>query len=215
MRNAGAYLLASALLVGACGVGDEGTDPGADPNPNKLKCSAALKVSGSFTESTTNPRPLDPLGPDGQLGTADDNTQKISGCWPVGMWTFTASVDPTANVVDITGDGMGDRCGEVAGTAVPTLEASYTFRVDRMEDPVNDGLVESYTYLGTSPNFFTVKVTEGGLGDCEGIMEFKSGDAKQWWTFNPEICTSASCNPASTSIAGAGDFTTFIDSQPY
>src|SRR4051812_39540449 len=107
MKLAGAYLIASLGLVGACGVGDEGTNPGPDPNPNKLACSVGIKVSGSFTESTTNPRPNDPLGPDGQAGTADDNTTKIGGCWPVGDWQFTATADTTIPVADIDGDGSG------------------------------------------------------------------------------------------------------------
>jgi hypothetical protein len=215
MRNAGAYLFASVLLLGACGVGDEGTnssDP--DPNPNRLKCSAALITTGTFQESLTNPRPIDPLGPDGEAGTADDNSP-VGGCWPVGTWTFTATIDPAAEVLDITGDGIGDRCGEVPGTQAPALEASYSFSVERTDDPNNDGLVETYTYLGSSPDFFTVKVSEGGSGDCEGIMEFKSADAKEWWTFNPQICTSASCNPVTNTITGSGDFTFYLDSQPY
>jgi hypothetical protein len=214
MWKAGA-LITSAMLFGACGVGDEGDDPGSDLNPNRLKCSAAMTTSGSFQESTTNPRPNDPLGPDGQMGTADDNTTKIGGCWPVGVWTFTAAVDTTAEVVDITGDGVGERCGEVSGTQPPALEASYSFRVDRTEDPDSDGLVETYAYLGSSANFFSIKISEGGGGDCEGIVEFKSADAKQWWTFNPNICTSANCAPPSNTITGSGDFTTYLDPQPF
>ena len=216
MSKAGAFLFASVLL-GACGVGDEGTngpEPG-DPNPNRLKCSAALRTTGTFQESTTNPRPNDPLGPDGEEGTADDNTTKLQGCWPVGTWTFTATVDDTVEVVDITGDGIGDRCGELSGTQPPTLESSYSFKVDRVDDPDSDGLLETYTYLGSSPNFFSVKISEGGGGDCEGIMEFKSSDDKQWWTLNPNICTSDNCAPPSNNITGSGDFTFYLDAQPY
>ncbi len=215
MSKAGAYLIATVLL-GACGVGDENDVPDpADPNPNRLRCSAALRTTGTFTESATNPRPNDPLGPDGELGTADDNTLPIGGCWPVGTWTFTASVDTTVDVVDITGDGAGDRCGELSGTQAPTLESSYSFKVDRVDDPDSDGLLETYQYLGSSPNFFAVKISEGGGGDCEGIMEFKSVDSTQWWTLNPNICTSANCAPPSSTITGLGDFTSYLDPQPY
>lgn len=213
MTKAGAFLFASMFVV-ACGVGDEGSNnEPTNPNPNRLKCSAAVTVSGTFQESTTNPRPLDPLGPDGEAGTADDNTTTIGGCWPVGTWTFTATVDSTSDVVDITGDGVGDRCGEVSGTSPPTFESSYSFKVERTEDPNSDGLVETYQYLGSSPGFVSVHVSEGGGGDCEGIVEFKNSDATQWWTFNPTICTSANCTPASNSIAGSGDFTTYLDPQ--
>ncbi|MBA2540699.1 MAG: hypothetical protein H0V17_13760 [Deltaproteobacteria bacterium] len=216
MSKAGAFLFASVLL-GACGVGDPGdtTPDPADPNPNGLRCSAGLRTTGTFTESTTNPRPNDPLGPDGEAGTADDNTTKLGGCWPVGTWTFTAAIDDTVQVVDVNGDGAGDRCGEVSGTSPPTLESSYSFKVDRVDDPDSDGLLETYTYLGSSANFFAVKISEGGGGDCEGIMEFKSPDDKQWWTLNPNICTSANCSPASGAITGGGDFTDYLEAQPY
>jgi hypothetical protein len=215
MTKAGVSLV-SALLFGACGVGDPGTGPDEpDPNPNGIQCSAAIATSGSFQEDPANPRPLDPIGPDGEVGTADDNTLPIGGCWPVGTWTFTATIDATAPVVDSDGDGEGDRCGEVSGTTVPGLESSYSFRVTRTEDPGAGGLVESYQYLGTSPNFFGIKVSEGGSGDCQGIVEFKSPDSKQWWTFNPTICTSANCVPPSNTIIGSGDFTQYLEPQPF
>jgi hypothetical protein len=203
-----------ALLFTACGVGGPGDDE-PDPNPNGVQCGAAFLTTGSFVEDAANPRPLDPIGPDGEAGTADDNTVPIGGCWPVGTWTFTATVDSAAAVVDADNDGDGDRCGEVSGTNVPGLEASYSFRVTRTEDPAAGGLVESYQYLGTSPNFFGIKVSEGGGGDCEGIVEFKSTDSKQWWTFNPNICTSANCAPPSNTITGSGDFLQYFESQPY
>jgi hypothetical protein len=131
------------------------------------------------------------------------------------VWTFTATIDDTAEVLDITGDGNGDRCGEVANTQPPALESQYSFRVDRVEDPDSDGLIETYAYLGSSAEFFDVKISEGGGGDCEGILEFKSADSTQWWTFNPNICTSANCQPPSNTITGTGDFTAYLEPQPY
>lgn len=194
MTKAGAWILSFACLA-ACGVGDE-DDLGGDPNPNGLRCSAAFTVTGTFSPGTPA-RPLDP-----------ETSLPIDGCWPVGTWTFTAAVDTTQEVVDITGDGVGDRCGEVSGTSAPTLEASYSFRVDRTEDPASDGLVESYTYLGNAPTFHKVKVSSGGAGDCEGIMEFVSADKKQWWTFNPAL------GETSNALTGTGDFTSYEDPQP-
>jgi len=201
MTKAGACLLS--VFLAACGVGDDagGGDP--DLNPNRLKCSAAFKTTGSFTPGTPA-RPIDP-----------DTTLPVGGCWPVGTWTFTATIDNDAPVVDITGDGEGERCGALGGTQPPTIEGSYSFKVDRTEDPDSDGLLETYTYLGTSPAFFGVKVSEGGGGDCEGIMEFISADAKEWWTMNPNICTSANCQPASNTISGGGDYTLYLDPQPF
>jgi len=202
MTKAGISFVLCALL-GACGVGDEGDDgvTPTDPNPLRLQCSAGITITGTFTESVTNPRPPD----------VNDPTQLQGGCWPVGTWNFTAAVDPAADVLDITGDGVGDRCGEVAGTTAPTFESSYSFSVDRVDDPANDGIVETYQYIGTSPNFVSIKVSEGGGGDCEGIMEFKSTDSKSWWVFNPVICTSAGCVSPSNTISGKGDFTVYLD----
>ena len=199
MTKAGACLLSTTLFFAACGVGD---DSGPNTNPNRQKCSAAFKTTGSF-QAGSPARPIDPA-----------TTLPIGGCWPVGVWTFTATVDPDAAVPDLNGDGVGDRCGD-SGTTPPTVEASYSFRVDRMDDPASDGLLESYTYLGSSANFFKVKVSEGGGGDCEGIMEMVSRDAKEWWTFNPNICTSADCIPPSNNIAGAGDYILYLEPQPY
>jgi hypothetical protein len=207
MTKAGACLLTSVVLA-ACGVGDEGGNNEPDPNPNRLKCSAAFTTTGSFTPGTPG-RPLvdgddDPLTP----------PTEVQGCWPVGTWTFTASIDNAAVVTDITGDGNGDRCGELSGTNAPAVEASYSFRVDRTDDPDSDGLLETYTYLGSSPNFAQVKISEGGGGDCEGIMEFLSQDKREHWTFNPSICTSANCQPPSNNIAGVGDYIFYLDPQP-
>lgn len=214
MTKAGVYLLASFSLA-ACGVGDEGGGPIDTVNQNGIKCSAGIITTGQFVEDPANPRPNDPLGPDGEAGTADDNTTKIQGCWPAGTWTFTATIDPAAEVVDVDEDGVGDRCGAVAGTVNPGFEASYSFRVSRIEDPNVGGLRDQYMYLGSSPNFHNVGVSEGGGGDCEGIMEFKSADSKEWWTFNPNICTSLNCQPPSNTITGGGDYTLYIEPQPF
>ena len=212
-----AFLLSSVVMV-ACGVGDEvgPGGPGPDVNPNRMQCSAAFQTTGSFVQGA--PRPL--------VNDAADprNGLPIQGCWPVGTWTFTASVDNTASVLDLDGDGEGDRCG-ADGTAAPTLETSYSFKVERIEDVLSDGLVEKYTYLGTSPNFFKVKVSEGGGGDCEAAMELVSADRKQWWMLNPGICTSDEARTAAElkqcqafgnrQIVGSGDYTVYLDPQPY
>ncbi|HEU0029561.1 MAG TPA: hypothetical protein VFQ53_02935 [Kofleriaceae bacterium] len=191
MTKAGASLISSLLVMAVgCGVGDDdggGGDP--DPNPNRLKCTAAFTLSGTFTEGS-------PARPVGQ-----------GGCWPVGTWTFTATVNNTADVLDITGDGQGDRCGEVSGTTPPTVESSYSFQVNRVEDPSMDGLVESYNYLGSSPDFLRVHVSEGGAGDCEGTMEFVSQDAKQWWIFKPD--------QAGTTINGSGEYNLYLEPRPF
>jgi len=186
MSKAGALILFS-TLIGACGVGDDGPG-GPDPNPNRFQCTATFTTQGTWTEGA-------PVRP------ADVPT----GCWPVGVWTFTAAIDNTQEAVDITGDGVGDRCGEVTGTSPPTLEASYSFRVDRVDDPNNDGWVESYTYLGNMTNFKGVAVTEGGVGDCEGSLQMVSPDKKELWIFHPA--------ETGTTIVGTGEYSLYIDPQ--
>jgi hypothetical protein len=129
------------LLLGACLVGDGSIDDGDDPvnvppndNPNAVRCSAGFQISGSFAGAA---RPTD-----------------VAGCWPVGTWTFTATLDSAAEVLDINGDGTGERCGAVAGTTPPALEASYSFTVTHAEDTDAGGTVETYAYNGSSPNLF-------------------------------------------------------------
>ncbi len=190
MTKAGALvLLSSVLLMGACGVGDDGGGGGdPDPNPNRFKCTSNFKTQGTWTEG----QPVRPA-------------EIPTGCWPVGVWTFTATIDETQPAVDITGDGVGDRCGEVAGTTAPTVDASYSFRVDRVDDPNSDGFVESYTYLGDMSTFHKVTVSEGGVGDCEGSLEMISADKKSVWVFHPA--------ETGATIVGDGDFTLYLDPQ--
>ena len=191
MRNAGAYILVS-LFAAACGVGDDGdTDKPLeqiDPNPNKVRCSAAFKTQGTFT-------PKAPLKP------AD-----VSGCWPVGTWTFTATIDGNAEVLDVDKDGVGDRC---QGAAAPKLAASYSFVVDRTPDPLDEGWTETYTYTGDTAihSLHVVKVSEGGGGECEGAVELVSADKKQYWVLKPSLLRG--------SLGGFGEYTEFIEPQPY
>src|SRR5687767_9646792 len=108
-QKAGTCVVFSMLLVAACGVGDEGPDVETiDPNPLAIACTDAFKVSGTFTPSTA--RPVDnPATP--------DVDETVAGCWPAGTWTFSVTLDPSPeNIIDVTGDKMPDRCGQVAGT---------------------------------------------------------------------------------------------------
>jgi hypothetical protein len=212
-RNAGACVLLGlliGLLTAACGVGDEGgggddggnpPDP-IDPNPNRIQCSAAFTITGSFAPGT----PARPV-------------EVPTGCWPVGTWSFTATVDNTAEVLDITGDKKGDRCGEVAGTNAPALAPSYSFRVDRSPlnddngtpgDPSDDAIIgwsETYAYMGDMSTFLRIAVSERGGQACEGHLELISPDKKSHWELVP--------NQTGTTIDGIGDFTLFMDPQPY
>lgn len=186
MTKAGAWILFS-VMIGACGVGDDGGG-GPDVNPNRIKCTAAFTTQGTWAEGTPVRPPEIP-----------------TGCWPVGTWNFTAMVDATQEVVDVTGDGVGDRCGEVSGTQAPSVLAGYSFRVDRVDDPASDGWLESYTYLGDMATFFKLGVTEGGVGDCEGALELRSLDKKEYWIFHPA--------ETGITIAGTGEYTLYLDPQ--
>jgi hypothetical protein len=111
-------------------------------------------------------------------GTPVRDSSAPTGCWPVGTWTFTPTLDRTREVGDYNGDGKADRCGDVTGTTAPTVAASYSFRVNRVDD--GSGWVDSYTYLGshTAPEV-RVEVSGDGGGECEGDVELIDGE-KVW-----------------------------------
>ena len=157
------------LMVG-CGVGDDGKPP--DPgNLNMEVCNATFSVSGAFTPGSPG-RPIDP-----------DTGAPITGCWPVGVWTFTVQVAD-----------MG-KC-----TTAPALAPSYSFRVDRTNPP--DGgndYVESYTLLAGGDGLQShIHVSAGGGGDCEGGLELGSQDGTQYWNIQPDLL--------GTALTGHGDY---------
>jgi len=156
-------------MVG-CGVGDDDMKP--DPtggNPNMEVCAAHFSISGSFTAGTPG-RPIDP-----------DTMMPITGCWPVGVWTFTAQISDMGNCTD-----------------APAISPSYSFRVDRM-DPDGAGYIESYALLAGGDGLQShLHVSAGGGGDCEGGVEFGSQDGLQYWNLHPDL--------TGTALNGSGDF---------
>jgi hypothetical protein len=203
-----------ASLLIACTAGDDGKDPDVfkpepiDPNPNKLVCSAAFRISGTWTAGTPA-RPTDPNDPN-----------YAEGCWPVGIWTFTATVDNEAEVLDITGDEMGDRCGTVAGTSPPMVAPTgYSFQFNREPEIDNNGTPDDTTddaVLGWKDNIvmmtgvavadvIRLKVSEGGGGECEGGLEFDDDTNKKVWNLKPAL--------TGTTLGGFGEFTQYIDAQ--
>jgi hypothetical protein len=222
-RHAGVSVLLG-LLMAACGVGDEGGGPGGDdgppiedPNPNKITCSATFKVTtGSFQLSPTPTWEEAHPPPEGTPRSATD-------CWPVGTWTFSAAIDPTAPVLDINDDGKGDRCGEVTGTTAPTLAATYSFKVTRTPlidnngtptEPADDtqiGWQEGYEYLGDMATFKSVHVSEGGGAQCEGTLEMRSADKTAFWTFKPDL--TLPIDATTGTIEGLGEYTLYAEAQ--
>jgi len=137
-----------------------------------------MELSGQFTPGTPGP-PLDP-----------DTNQPITGCWPVGVWTF--HVTTTMN-------------GCMSNAPVPL--ASYSFRVDRT-DPDGAGFVETDTNLTATDMQSHVHVNAGGGGDCEGTLELGSADGTQYWNLHPVLI--------GTTLSGGGEYVLYKqDSWPW
>jgi hypothetical protein len=212
-----------AITLAACVAGEAGTDPNPgpadmgnpdkkdppleenEPNPNEVVCAGAFTLAGTFTPGTpAQPPPNDP---------------EYDSCWPFGLWTFKATVDNTAEVLDITGDGVGDRCGEVQGTTPASVSTSYSFRVNREAD-IDDGGTPNdtsddaqigwknvYTIVSgaAQADLINIKVSGDGGGDCTGLFEFLGGEDKAVWNFRPTL--------TGTALGGIGDYTLYVGSQ--
>lgn len=177
MRLAGAFAI-SILAVG-CGVGDPSTDPGPDMNPLGRQCTATFMTHGSFVPDTANPKPVDP-----ETGVAN------AGCWPIGVWTFTATIDQ-------------NDC-----TPAPTTLTQYQFKgtitLNEDGDPI-----QAFSYMTDPSARNIVKVSEGGSGLCEGEVDLYNADGTQVFTFKPAL-------NADNTIAGDGEFGIFSSNQwPY
>lgn len=182
-RIAGATLLLAALTAAAgCGVGGDdggGTTPPGDDQPgpvdNAEVCSASFAITGTFARDNNTPPPTDP-----ETGTP------LTGCWPIGTWTFTASV-------------ASNMC-----TTAPTVLASYSFTVARTPAP-DGGNDTVQTLNNTTPNMGTLKyhlsMSSNGQG-CEGHLEFGSADGKQYWNMTPTL----SKDLTATTLSGGGDY---------
>lgn len=193
------------LLGVGCGVGDDGDDDiigPPDPNPNGLVCTDAFKVTGTFTPGT----PARPV--------LDDEGEPFTGCWPVGTWNFSVTLDPTdENILDVTGDQQPDRCGRVSGTTAAGFDAAYSFSVNRVLEA--EGYVDDYVLTGAVQEgekwkwndkyLYRLKVTEGGGGECEGGLELYSLDGKSYWNLKPAL--------TGTELTGFGDFGLYVEPQ--
>jgi hypothetical protein len=198
-------------------VGSDGDDDGKgpdpdlnpDPNPNKLVCSDAFKITGTLTTAAPTKPTTDP----------NDPASPYTGCWPVGTWNFTATIDSADDaVLDLDKDGVPDRCGRVAGTQAPSIDtAGYSFTYARVIDTAGEYTdtltvagateVDNGTHLKWKDKYvYKVKVSEGGGGDCEGGLELFSQDGKSYWNFHPAL--------TGTEIAGQGEFRIYQEAQP-
>jgi hypothetical protein len=180
----------SLLLIGACGVGDDGGLPG--PTDPRL-CTTEFNLTGSFTVGMAPP---DNVNNDTQQPPGD-GVPDIEGCWPTGMWTFTAAV--TTNTP-----------GETECAPAPTAPTQIQFKVDFVSDPVDP----TYSYTVVAPTTFSkslVKVSQGGGGLCEGQIEFFSSDGKETFNFHPVLNVFNQNGP----LNGQGEFARFsVDQRP-
>ena len=119
----------------------------------------------------------------GQFVRGADQPADIAGCWPVGHWEFTPTLEDS------------DCVGDVA------LLPSYSFDVTRDAE-------ENYNYtVGTDPTGrHRVKVTSGGSGLCEGGLEIFSQDGLSVLNLKPQLA-------ADGTISGFGEFTAYTANQ--
>ncbi len=138
--------------------------PGADmamgpPAPLGMQlCEATLSLSGSYVQGSAPP------------------TAFPGGCWPDGMWTFTATI-------------TNNSC-----TSAPPLETQYQFKI--VEDlDYNDTI----TYVNDPTNMYVATKISGGEGGvCVGAFTIYSADGKTVYNLRPAM-------QADNSINGAGD----------
>jgi hypothetical protein len=194
------------MATAACGVDDGGKTETVNPNPLAIQCTDAFKVTGTFTASTA--RPTDnPSTP--------NVDEAVLGCWPAGTWTFSLALDPgNENILDINGDKLPDRCGQVAGTAAATFKQSCSFTVTRADD--GNGYVDAYTVNGggfaadcsqAGECVARLKVSEGGARECEGGFEIYSADRKEYWNLKPEQASAPA--PNAGGLDGVGEYTRY------
>ena len=166
MRTASVIFACTSIVALAAGC-----DPGSvGDGQDELQCSAQMTITGSFAVGTPKPA-------------------EISGCWPIGTWTFAMTVDD-------------HNCA-----AAPTPLAEYQIRVDRdlaSEDPDYTWL---YTYV-TDPNDQDVHigVTSGGGGLCEAEVILYADSGKTVWNLHPAL-------QADNTLTGLGDYEQHTQNQ--
>lgn len=189
-RIAGVRMLVVTLAAAGCGVGGGDSGPmgpmgtPVPPIDEGEVCTGTFQLSGTFTLGT--PRPTDP-----------DTGAPQTGCWPVGTWTFSATV------------------GSSECNPAPTVLGSYSFKVGLTPvDPAdpNSEMMQTLTdQTGATGMRTHLKMVANGQG-CEGLFELGSADGKQYWAMQPTL----SKDPAATMIAGSGDYTLYkVDGWPW
>jgi hypothetical protein len=151
LRHAG---LLVAVLATGCTV--ESIDGGATTGPDLIGrvCTMDMKVTGSFSPSMAAP--------------PNEDGTPYEGCWPIGVWTFTA------------------QRGTTDCDTQPTLLSQYQFKVDQRTD--SDGNPYQVNTYMTDPSARNrIRVSQGGDGLCEGELNLFSADGKEVWIIKPEL----------------------------
>ena len=161
--------LLSIILLGACGVGEDPV-----PNPTARVCSATMSVTGSFVRGVAPP-----LNADGSM---------YEGCWPVGTWTFSATV------------GMND-CAKT-----PTMLPQYSFQGTLGTDPQNGDPVQQFAYLTDPAAHNIIRVSAAGNAMCEGELSLYSPTGTEVWSLKPWLNTD-------NSIIGEGEYALYTNDQ--
>ncbi|MBA3540667.1 MAG: hypothetical protein H0T79_13735 [Deltaproteobacteria bacterium] len=185
MFKAGVSAAVILISLTACGVGD---DAGTEPDPNGRLCASSFKLSGAVT----NRPPIPDNDGDGQ--------PDIGGCWPSGLWTFTATADggdcspapePLAKY-EVNAEykclPAGKDCGP---TATDETRGEYAFEITYRTD----------TTIRTH-----IKIGSGGGGLCEGIFELFDTSGKEVWNLHPTL-------QADNTLGGTGEFSRFSTDQ--
>ncbi|MEZ4404208.1 MAG: hypothetical protein R3B06_29570 [Kofleriaceae bacterium] len=157
------------LLLTAAALASAAACDGAVDEGDQITCSAQLTITGSAA--------LEPQPPD------------ISGCWPVGTWTFQVAI--AANTCN----------------PAPTPLAQYQIKVERdLASPEPDHTY-IYSYL-TDPADTTahVSTTSGGGGLCEGEVLVYADNGLSVWNMHPAL-------QAGGALTGIGDFETHTTNQ--
>ena len=164
--------VASALFLGGCTTGSAGDDviiPGDDSQSvDQITCQTEMALSGTWTEGYPKPT-------------------SITGCWPVGTWSFSGSV-------------LNNDC-----TPAPTVPSNFTFTVTRDTSAAEP----DYEWLFDYPADPTaeIKVTSGGGGLCEGTLSiYATSDGKGVYTLKPALPDTNLDGLADGTIAGHGTY---------
>ena len=177
MRTAWCVLIG--ISAAACTTGEDNVTP---PDPNGKQCTAIYTVTGTFAQSTARP-----LGGTGM---------PITGCWPIGMWTFNVALVSGMNTC----------------TPTPTPLSQYQFMGTTTTDPVTGDYLEQFSYVpqASDPTAHSIaKANTGGTGSCAGELSLFSADGTQVWLLKPETVDET----ATSAINGIAEFNVYNGDQ--